>query len=192
MKRATVVSAIVLSVLLVVAILAVSAHAGKPPSPPGLSKPVQITVSGDINGNGSDAADMAITFSGLDVEFLLERSVHVNRPDAAYVANPDGILSVYGTGNGSRTLSYYYCDNTAHKHSVDACANPDHDPDNYVRLKINNGVVEGKPGTEQIVFQAGSPWEIWRKARPGDPPGGVKVASGSLVEGVIYKETQVQ
>ena len=183
MKKVTVVSAIALSVLLVAVILAVSAHAGKPPSPPGLSKPVQITVSGDINGRGTDAADMAIAFDG---QSFVDAGV-----DGSYVANPDGSLMVYGTGHGSRTLSYYYCDYEPHEGFPHACTDTGHDPYNYMRLKITNGVLEGKPGMQQIVFPAGSPWDISRKARPGDPPNGVTIASGFLVEGVIYKVTQV-
>ena len=58
MKKAKAISAIVLPVLLVVAILAVSAYAkGKPPKP----EPIEVSITGDITGVG-DPATMAIDF----------------------------------------------------------------------------------------------------------------------------------
>ncbi|MFH1717328.1 MAG: hypothetical protein ABIF19_08265, partial [Planctomycetota bacterium] len=159
MKKAKVVSAIVLSVVLVAAILAVSAHAGKPPSPPGLSKTVVISVSGAIEGSGTDAANMAISFDG---QSFVDEGVA-----GSYVANPDGRLRVSGVRRGSQTLRYYYCDHESHEPGDDTCAETsdyDHDPYSYKCLIIKNGALEGKKETEQIVFQDGSPWEIWRNS----------------------------
>jgi hypothetical protein len=161
---------ITMSTLALLGVLAMSSPAGKP-------TPVLITVSGAINGSGTDAAAMAITFSWLDEQ--------VNGP---YIANPDRTLRLLGTGRTDRTLSYYFC-NASHTDSVTLCSNPAHDPLNYRRLVIKDGAVAGKGQTVLVVFPAGSSWEIWRKAQPGDPPDGVLEASGQLVQPVTYQET---
>lgn len=142
MKKEKVVSAIVLPVLVVVGILAVSVYAkGKPSSPPGLSKQVLITVSGDIKGSGFDAADMDISFSSI-----------FDTKSGEKVANPDGSLRVYGTKKGSRTLSYYYCTDIE-------------DQSTYKRLRIFGGMlVESNKNHETILFPAGSDWAIGFKS----------------------------
>src|SRR5512139_1759378 len=96
---------ITVSTLAFLGILGGSTHAGKP-------TPVLITVSGAIEGSGTDATAMAITFSGLN-----------KQANGSYVANPDGSLSVYGTGRTGQTLSYYFCDNKSHAGSLDPCSN---------------------------------------------------------------------
>lgn len=162
------------SALALLGFLGVSSDAGNP-------KPVLITVSGAIQGSGTDATAMAITFSGLK-----EDQVKVS-----YVANPDRSLTVYGTGRTGWTLSYYFCNHESHAGSAEPCSDPAHDPDNYRRLKIKEGALAGKGQPVLVVFQATSSWEIWRKAQPllNDPPEGVLEASGHLTEPVTYQET---
>jgi hypothetical protein len=160
-----------LSGLALLGILELSSHADKPTA-------VLIAVSGAIEGSGTDATTMAITFSGLD-----------RQVNGAYVANPDGSLSAYGAGRTGQTLSYYFCNNPAHKGSIAPCSDPAHDPWNYMRLIIKDGALVGKGQSAHVIFPAGSSWEIWRKARPGDPPGGALEGSGQLMQPVTYQET---
>jgi hypothetical protein len=68
----------VLSAIAILGILGVSSHVGRP-------KPPLITVLGPVQGSGTDAAAMAVTFSGLNA-----------KADGSYIANPDGILAAYG------------------------------------------------------------------------------------------------
>jgi hypothetical protein len=170
MKKVKVVSVIVLSILLIVGFLDVSGHAAKPPSPPGQSKLVQISVSGAIEGTG-DPAHMGIEFIdtfGGDV--------------GTQVSNPDGPLAVFGTRKGPRTLRYYYCDAVYHD-DPDQCDNPrEHDPSNYKALMIYGGALEGKKETERIVFPAGSEWEVRSKVFMGVE------SYGTLENEVIYRE----
>ena len=185
--KVKVILSIILPVLLITGILAVSGHAKKPPSPPGLSKPVLITVSGGIEGSGPDAAKMAITL--VDDSFGEELA-------GSYIANPDfpPALKVSGPGRHSRTLRYYYCDADLHPPGTDICGVTEHDPFNYKCLIIRGGTlvdrkISGKE-TEQIDFPAGSPWEIWRKPREGEEEG-VLVANDVLVQDVTYTKTKV-
>ncbi|MFC1793457.1 hypothetical protein ACFL3Q_07710 [Planctomycetota bacterium] len=182
--KAKIILSIILPVLLITGILAISGHAAKPPSPPGLSKPVLITVSGGIEGSGTDAAKMAVTLN--DVSF--------GEWAGSYIANPDGKLRVSGTRKSSRTLRYYYCDAESHATETDICGDTEHDPFYYKCLIIRGGTlvdwkISGK-GTEQIVFSAESPWEIWRKPREGEETG-VLVANDVLGEAVTYTKTKL-
>ena len=163
-----------LSALVISGILGISSHAGKP-------APVMITVSGAIQGSGSDPAVMAITFSGLN-----------DQVNGSYIANPDGSLRLNGTGRTGRTLSYYFCNNPSHPDAVTLCNVEAHDPWNYKELIIRDGALAGKAQTVLAVFPAGSSWEIWRKARPGDPAQGVKEAWGQLTQPVTYQETALR
>ena len=161
-------SAIIPLVLLITGILAVSGHAKKPPSPPGLLKTVEVT--GAIEGIG-DPAHMCI-------EFLYTFGEDVGQQ----VSNPDGPLSVFGTRKGPRTLKYYYCNAQSHE-NPDQCDNPEeHDPINYKALIIYGGSLEGRKETERIVFPAGSEWEVRSKVLMGVE------FSGTLPEAVVYKE----
>lgn len=163
-----------LSALAFLGILGGSSQAGKPPA-------ALITVSGAIQGSGTDPAAMAITFSRLN-----------KQANGAYIANPDGILSVNGTGRTGLTLSYYFCANQSHPDSVTLCNVEAHDPWDYKRLLIKDGAWVGKGQSAQVVFSAGSSWEIWRKAQPGDPANGVLKDSGQLTQTVTYKETSLR
>ena len=169
--KVKVILSIILPVLLIMGILAVSGHAKKPPSPPGLSKPV--SVSGAINGVGAPAR-IAISFDG-------QSFVNKGHNDL-YVANPDGGLRVFGTRKGPRTLRYYYC-NAAYHEDSDQCDNPlEHDPLNYKALMIYGGALEGKKETERIVFPVGSKWEVRSKVLMGVE------FSGTLEREIIYRE----
>ena len=170
MKKVKVVSATVIPILLIVGILAVSVYADKPPSPPGLSKPVQISVSGAIEGIG-DPAHMGIEFIDIFGDDV-----------GPQVGNPDGPLAVFGTRKGPRTLKYYYC-NAVYHDDADQCDNSlEHDPLNYKALMIYGGALEGKKETERIVFPVGSKWEVLSKVLMGVE------FSGALEREIIYRE----
>jgi hypothetical protein len=180
MKAARVVSAIVLPVLLVMAILAVSVYAGKPPSPPGRSKqkPVLVSVAGAIVGIGaptSIAIELSDTFQGTDVygEYRDE--------SGSFISNPDYPPSLRVSGpRKNKRLSYYYCDSTTPEHTTTEdgiCNDESHDPENYKRLLILGGTVEKETG--DIVFPAGSAWRI-----------GWKDIMGTLIEGTIDEEVR--
>ena len=172
MDKVKVVSAIVVPVLLILGALVVSVHADKPPSPPGLSKPVQISVSGAIEGIG-DPAHMGIKF--IDTFGNAANT-------GPQVSNPDGPLAVLGTRKGPRTLRYYYC-NAAYHEDSDQCDNPlEHDPLNYKALMIYGGALEGKKKTERIVFPVGSKWEVMSKVLMGVE------FSGTLEREIVYRE----
>lgn len=166
-KRGRVILTIILPVLLIMGTLAISGHADKPPSPPGLSKTVEVKVIGDIWGTG-DPAGMRITFSGTFGDEAGEK-----------VANPDGPLSVSGPRKQKR-LRYYYCDGE-HESTDKICSNEEHDPSNYKSLSIMGGTVVGKGRDQKIVFPAGSPWRI-----------GWKEIMGTILEGVLTEEVTYQ
>ena len=167
MKKVKVISAIILPVLLIVGILAVSGHADKPDSPPGLSKTVEVT--GDIVGTG-DPAGMRVTFSATFGDEAGNK-----------VANPDGPLSVSGPRK-QKWLRYYYCDGE-HDPTDEICSNTvDHDPHNYKSLSIMGGRVEGKGRDTKIVFPAGSTWRIGWKEIMGT------ILKGTLAEEVTYEK----
>lgn len=162
-----------LSALAFLGIFGGSSQAGK-------NATVVITVSGAIEGSGVDPAAVAVTFSGLDKQV-----------NGSYIANPDGILGVYGTGRTGQTLSYYFCDYPSHPDSPTLCNVPAHDPVNYKRLLIKGGAVAGKGQPLLVVFPVNSTWEIWRKPQPdlNDPVEGVMEASGQLTQPVTYQQT---
>jgi len=167
MRKITVILPTVL-VLAIVGGIATLGYADKPEKPVGL---LLVRVTGGIEGEG-DATHMQVTF--VDSSF----------GDLAriYGANPDGPLEVLGVRNGSRTLRYYYCI-ACSSDSVGCCDDPVHDPVDYYSLIVYGGALEGKKETEQIVFPAGSDWEI----RSKEPYGGI-AAFGTLETPVIYKE----
>jgi len=183
MKAAKVVSAIVLPVLLIMAILAVSVYAVKPPSPPGLSKLVIVSLTGAITGTGEFAnieIELSEDFKGIDIyeEYREE--------GGSFIANPDypPALRVSGTRN-NKQLSYYYCDSDESPHdTIDGiCDDPDHDPENYKRLRILGGTVEKE--TKDIVWPAGSEWRIGWKVTSEEPTRGLLIV-GTLAEEVRY------
>ena len=169
MKKVKVVSATVLSVLLIMGTLVVSVYAkGKPPKP----EPIQISVSGTIVGIG-DPAHMRI-------EFIDTFGDDANT--GPQVSNPDGPVSVFGTRKGPRTLRYYYC-NAENHDDTDQCDNPGvHDPSDYKALMIYGGALEGRKETERIVFPVGSEWEVRSKVLMGVE------FSGTLENEIIYRE----
>lgn len=171
MARADVVPRILSLAVLVVGALAVHGKADKPVSPLSPSEPLLVRVTGEIEGEGNPA-QMQVTFSGQSFGDVA----------GTYTANPDGPLEVLGVRKGARTLRYYYCA-VCSPASVDCCHDPDHDPVNYYSLLIYGGALEGKKETEQIVFPAGSEWEIRSKE-----PYGETFRFGTLQGPVIYKE----
>ena len=194
MKKVKVILPIILPVLLIMGTLAVSGHAKKPPSPPGLSKPepVLISVTGDIWGTGHP--------TDMDVGFSATFGAEVGNK----VANPDGSLRGGGTRKNKR-VRYYYCGHSGHFDSDPTdpighkCENPLHDPahdggelppppSDYKCLIISGGVVEGGKETAQIRFPKGSYWEIWQKVNlPEGQVEGELVAEGTLDAEVRYE-----
>jgi hypothetical protein len=184
MKKVKVILPAILPVLLITGILAVSGHADKPESPPGLSKPkpepILISVTGAIDGEGAP--------ENISVEFM---GGSFGEYAGSYVANPDypPALKISGPGR-HRSLSYYYCDSADLDHSTteDGICNDDgHDPDNYKNLRISNGRLVKK--TDKVIFPAGSRWRITQKIvdpTTGDVTGEI-VAEGTLAEDVTYE-----
>lgn len=183
MKAARVVSMVCVPVLLVVAILAVSAYADKPPSPPGLSKPepVIVQIAGAIEGTGA-FTNIAIEFKSIIGTDLAGEEYNAN---GSFIANPDfpPALRMSGTPK-NKHLSYLYCDyvpGPGEEHTVDEdgiCADPTHSSDHYRQLHIRGGVLDKNTG--DVVFPVGSEWTIGFKET------GVTGAQGTLTEQVTY------
>jgi len=166
---------IILPVLFITGILAVSGHADKPDSPPGLSKPkpkqepILISVTGAIEGEGNP---YEISVVLVDPSFDGEAG--------SFIANPDYPPALKVTGPGRhRRLRYYYCDNPDHEGSGGICENPSHSPDNYKCLTIYNGILEKK--TDKVIFPDGNRWAIsWKKTM------------GVLIEGTLSMEVRYE
>ena len=177
MRKAKVVSAIVLPVFLIVGILAVSVYAkGKPPKP----KPIldYVDVTGGIEGNYNNPAEISIEF--LDDSF--------GEHAGSFVANPDSppALEVGGPGK-NRRLTYYYCVHPDHdpdgEEENKICADGTHSPYYYKELMISGGKVTSKRGEDlTVVFPAGSTWRIgWKYTMEWE-------YMGTLEASVTYKE----
>ena len=204
MKNVKLGSAVVLSIILVVGALAMSAHAarGGPKGPK--EKPVlaYVMVSGDIQGGGDatagDPKNIAIEFGSIfNGSFVDDDEIAVTFNEAGlHVANPDGdptALTVGGPGKRKR-LEYFYC--TADSHSdgdvTDGiCNHPQasdgHNPEYYRQLVISNGQFDRKAGI--TVFPEGSTWAIVKKIINEDGSwSGQRVAQGILGQDVTYQE----
>ncbi|MFH1716951.1 MAG: hypothetical protein ABIF19_06340 [Planctomycetota bacterium] len=154
MKKAKVVSAIVLPVLLIVGTLVVSGHAGKPQPEPE-PQPAQISVSGAIQGEGNPCA---IKVTLVDPSFGDE--------GGTFISNPDDPPSFRVEGSpGNIKLIYYYCI-AEHEGNPLICNNvAEHDETtNYRCVAIYNGRLDKKTG--QILFRAGSRWRLSQNAVP--------------------------
>ncbi|MFC1766490.1 hypothetical protein ACFL6U_30970 [Planctomycetota bacterium] len=118
MKKAKLSSAVVLSIILVVGVLAMSAYAAKGGAKGPKEEPVlaYVTVSGDIQGGGDaatgDPKSIAITFGSIfDGSFEADDGSTVTFNEAGpHVANPDNppALEIVGPGKNKR-LEYFYC-----------------------------------------------------------------------------------
>jgi hypothetical protein len=179
MKAARVVLTILPFVLLVAALLTVSAYAEKPPSPPGRSRTETVSITGAISGTGvpaSIAIALGPDFQGTDV-------YGGSRDESgSFIANPDypPALKMFGVPK-DQTLSYYYCDYVGPDHVITPdgiCADTRHDPEHYKRLQILGGTVEKE--TRDIVFPIGSAWQIGWKVT------GVALITGTISEQVRY------
>jgi hypothetical protein len=174
MRKAKVISPIILPILLIVGLLAIQGHAAKPGSPPGQSKPepvpVNISVIGAIEGQGNPE-EIGIEF--VDASF--------GSLAFSYVANPDYPPALKVSGNNRhKRLSYYYCDNDSHSSTDGICGDKRHDPSNYKNLRISGGIYD--KNTQQVAFAAGSSWRITQKVI--DPI--TKEVTGKLVaEGTL-------
>lgn len=168
MKTTRTVSGIILPAFVVLGTLVVSGRAAKPEGPSGS---LLVSVTGGIAGEG-DAAQMQVTFCDDSFGDLAR----------TYVANPDGPLEVMGVRRGPRTLRYYYCD-ACSADGADCCDDPTHDPLHYYVLIIYGGMLQGKGNDTEIIFPAGSEWQIRSKE-----PYGAVAASGQLASAVTYRQ----
>ena len=177
MKKAKVVSAIALSAILILGVLAASVYAkGKPPKPEPILDFVDIT--GGIEGRCDNSAEISIEF--LDDSF--------GEQAGSFVANPDypPALEVGGPGK-NRRLTYYYCDHPDHQadglEENTICAVGNHSPYYYKELMISRGKVTSKRGEDfTVVFPAGSTWRIgWKETMQWE-------YMGTLAMPVTYKE----
>ncbi len=183
MRKPRMILPLVAAVGAMIGSLAVSGHADKPASPPGLSKPepkaVHVSVTGAIAGQGNPY-EISITF--VDASFGdLARS---------YLANPDypPALKVGGPGRVNKRLMYYYCDHPDHDPAEGICTDPDgnHDPEQYKCLAIYGGTEDKKTG--QVIFPVGSSWRITQKivSETGDVSGEL-FAAGQLASPLTYE-----
>ena len=187
MRKARVVSAIVLSVLLVGGILAVSVPA-KPPSPPGQLEPAKVLLTGPVAGTGA-FANIALVLSGDEFKgwgYDLYKDTYF-KEGGSFIANPDFPPALRVSGpRTSMELSYYYCASLDDPHeNIDGiCNDKTHDPTDYKRLRIFGGYVEKKTG--DIVWPVGSEWRVSWKLYSSDANGG-RVLMGYLTTEVRYK-----
>ncbi len=188
MRETRVVSAIVLSVLLVGGILAVSVPA-KPPAPPGPSEPAIVSLTGPVAGTGAFAnIELVLSPDEFQGDGMGSLSGSHLVEGGSFIANPDypPALTVPGPRTG-KELSYYYCGYPAPHDTTQTidgiCADTSH-TDYYKRLRILGGYVEKKTG--DIVWPIGSEWRISYKQYSTDENGG-RVLMGYLKNEVRYK-----
>jgi hypothetical protein len=170
---------IVLPALVILGMLAVAGHAGKPVPPV-----PTVTVSGGIEGTGNPKA-IRITFA--DLSFRDSYPQPDGKPVPSFPSNPDAPLTIIAAGGNSRTLMYCYCVHPDHLSNETVCNQiPSHDP-YYYCLWIFGGVQQRKSTSGEVVFPAGSSWQINSKVPP--PPGN-DLYHGTLDGEVRYNVTQ--
>jgi hypothetical protein len=158
---------IVLPALAILGLLAVAGHAAKPVPPV-----PKVSVTGGIVGTGTPTA-IRVTFA--------DSSFATAYPGArSFISNPDAPLTIIAAGGNSRTLMYCYCTNSNHPPGALSCTDSSHDPDYYC-LWIHGGVQQRKSTSGEVVFPAGSSWQINSKVPKGF------FASGTLSSEVIYQ-----
>jgi hypothetical protein len=167
---------IVLPALVILGMLAVAGHAGKPVPPV-----PTVTVSGGIEGTGNPKATR-ITFA--DLSFRDSYPQPDGKPVPSFPSNPDAPLTISAAGGNRKTLMYCYCVHPDHLSSNETvCSHdqtPSHDP-YYYCLWIHGGVQQQKSTSGEVVFPVGSPWYINSKAEMKT------VAQGTLLTPVAYK-----
>lgn len=155
-----------LSALAFLGLIQFASQAGKPSLPPGAPT---IVLSGAIEGIGRSTA----------IRVAFDKSIV--RPPISVIANPDYSAAVFITGvnKDPRTLRFYYCDSPDHDGTADlVCKDPGHSPHYYKCLRIQGGIPQ--PKSNQVIFPAGSPWDIsWKETMSG-------IASGTLETYVSY------
>ncbi len=172
---------IVLSASVILAMLAIAGHAGKPTPPP-----QTVAVTGGITGIGSPNA-IRVTF----VDPLLrayQYPVEGANQGPVFISNPDSpaldvVLVVPGP---DRVLRYRYCVHPSHGSDESVCNSPSHDPEYYFGIRINGGVTakKGNGSLSQVTFPSGSPYLITWKKTMGT------VWEGILGQAVTYELTQ--
>jgi hypothetical protein len=159
--------------LVILVILSVSGHAGKPTRPP---VPTSVEVTGAIQIEPDGIGNPA----GIQVRFLDPSLLTYVYPQIeatqgpVFISNPDrqsqGQPSLYVVrvaGSMQTSLRYYYCVHISHVGSRESiCNTTSHSPDYYYCLTIGHGIMQTKNPTtdfDHVLFPVGSPWEIsWK------------------------------
>jgi|GEM_PF-2482380 len=189
---------IVLPASMILGMLAVAGHAGKPLPPP---LPTSVKLTGGIeiqatNNTGDPTrvrvkfidSSLRIPYPITDPETYTKGQEFISNPDYSYSPPmpPDTpSLSVTGT-SANKTLAYFYCANILHegKGATDLrCGLSAEHADYYYCLVISGGKAQ-KTGV--VVFPTGSNWMINKKT----PSPGSTVAQGTLGAPVTYKVMQ--
>jgi hypothetical protein len=168
---------IVLTAFAILVILTVAGHAGKPA--PEKPVPTRVAVTGGIEGTGTPAA-IRVTFA--------DSSFAGACPGApSFISNPDAPLTIIAAGGNSRTLMHCYCIHPDHLPNETVCNQiPSHYP-YYYCLWIFGGAQQRKSTSGEVVFPAGSSWQINSKVPP--PPGN-DLYHGTLDSEVRYNVTR--
>jgi len=163
---------IVLAASVVLGILAVAGHAGKP-TPQPVPSSVEVTGAIEIEPDGiGDPAGVQVTF--LDPSLLTYVYPQVEATQGpVFISNPDrqshGQPSLYVVriaGSMQTSLKYYYCAHSSHVGSGDLICNKTSHSLYYYCLTIGHGITQEKSPTadfDHVTFPAGSPWEISSK-----------------------------
>ena len=183
---------IVLTALIILGLLAVAGHAGKPAP----VWPTLVKVTGGITAEGNPRA-IRVTFADSSFRGLYPLLDDGSVP--SFISNPDSpppqpadqpSLSILGPGPGiiQKELRYYYCISSDHATSTAICDAPpleapaegtEHNAFYYC-LMISGGT-QKKNAPGRVVFPAGSSWQINSKVPKGF------FASGTLCSEVIYQ-----
>ncbi len=188
---------IVLPALVILGILAVAGHAGKPTPPP---LPTSVKLTGGIEIQSADNtgdptrvrvkfidSSLRIPYPITDPETYTTGQEFISNPDYSYSPPmpPDTpSLSVTDT-SANKTLAYFYCANILHQGKGTAelrCEIEGH-ADYYYCLVLLGGRLQK---TGAVVFPTGSSWMINKKT----PLPGINVARGTLGAPVTYQVIQ--
>ncbi len=173
---------IVLSASVILAVLAVAGHAGKPTPPP-----QTVVVTGGITGTGSPNR---ISVRFVDPSLLVyQYPIEGANQGPVFISNPDSpaLDIVFVVPGPDKVLRYRYCVHPSHIGSGElVCNSPSHDPDYYFGIRISGGVTakKGNSNPSQVTFPSGSPYLIaWKKTMG-------TVWEGKLSQAVRYDLTQ--
>ncbi len=191
MRKARRTLPIALYVLIVLGMLAVAVHAGKPAPAP---FPSLVKLTGGIeiqaaDNTGNPQLGVWVTFADSSINFVPDarfpdytEGPFISNPDVTPGTSPDTpSLWVYGP-DGSRRLQYFFCAHKDHPSGLTECQDPTH-ADYYYCLLIAAGKTQK---TGAVVFPAGSGWMINKKT----PLPGGDFAHGTLSMPATYQALQ--